>query len=61
MDFLLSVLEGLVELIQTLLLSTNICVGFVISTPIDLKWYLKVIANSTAACSAVNSAPKVDV
>ena len=57
--FLFRVLAGFAAFRNTLLLSTYIVVGLVTFSPIDRKWYLMVIAVSTAFFNAVNSAPKV--
>eukprot|EP00980_Cylindrotheca_fusiformis_P011356 scaffold2628_cov83-Cylindrotheca_fusiformis.AAC.1 len=59
--FLFSALPGLVALSMTDMLSTQIGVAADSLIPIDRRWYLMVIASSTASLRAVNSAPNVDV
>lgn len=50
-------LPGFVELKMTNMLSTNMFVTFVASTPMDFKWYYKVTVSSTTR--AANSASYV--
>ena len=57
--FLFGALAGFAAFGNPLLLSTHVVVGLVTFSPIDCRWYLMVIAVSTAFFNAVNLAPKV--